>query len=121
MQITEWARPGLRGRERERNKGRSAILIAISVIVLASNTGPVSAAAPGSTPKSYYLALGDSVTFGYQASKIVPGFTADDFDTGYVDVFASELPPSSRRSRSSTTGVPANRRRRSSAAAARLP
>ena len=46
MQITEWARPGLRGRERERNKGRSAILIAISVIVLASNTGPVSAAAP---------------------------------------------------------------------------
>ena len=31
------------------------------------------------------------MTFGYQASKIVPGFTADDFDTGYVDVFASEL------------------------------
>ena len=51
MQVAEWARPGLRGRERERNKGRSAILIAISVIVLASNTGPVSAAAPGSSPR----------------------------------------------------------------------
>ena len=92
MQITELVRTRRPGRERERNRGRSAIVIAISIVVFASNTEPTSAAAAKfNPPKRFYLALGDSVTYGYQASKIVPGFTADDFDTGYVDVFASEL------------------------------
>jgi lysophospholipase L1-like esterase len=69
-----------------------AIATVTSVFVLASSVGPASAAPPRfNPPKSFYLALGDSVTYGYQASKIVPGFTAEDFDTGYVDVFAAEL------------------------------
>jgi len=60
--------------------------------VFAASAKPALAAAPKfNPPKSYYLALGDSVTYGYQASNIVPGFTADDFDTGYVDVFAARL------------------------------
>src|SRR5512145_2391275 len=37
-------------------------------------------------PKSYYLALGDSVTYGYQQSKV--GLPPAAFDTGYVDDFA---------------------------------
>jgi lysophospholipase L1-like esterase len=78
--------------ERKVGMRRSVIATAISLLVLASNAGPASAAAPRfNPPKSYYLALGDSVTYGYQASKIAPGFTAEDFGTGYVDVFAAQL------------------------------
>jgi lysophospholipase L1-like esterase len=93
MQTIEGAQSGRRGLGRKRDRGPcSAIAIAISLLVFASNTGPASAATPKfNPPKSYYLALGDSVTYGYQASKIVPGFTADDLDTGYVDVFATQL------------------------------
>jgi lysophospholipase L1-like esterase len=39
-----------------------------------------------SPPKSYYLALGDSVTYGYQQSKV--GLPPEGFDTGYVDDFS---------------------------------
>jgi lysophospholipase L1-like esterase len=42
-------------------------------------------------PKSYYLALGDSVTFGFQSAKWFPGAAPTMFDTGYVDVFAARL------------------------------
>ena len=42
-------------------------------------------------PKKYYLALGDSVAFGFQAAKFVGGVPPTKFDTGYVDVFASRL------------------------------
>jgi lysophospholipase L1-like esterase len=40
-------------------------------------------------PKAFYLALGDSVTYGYQSSKV--GLPPEGFDTGYVDVFAARL------------------------------
>ncbi len=42
-------------------------------------------------PQSYYLALGDSITYGYQPDKAKPGARPSDFDTGYVDVFAARL------------------------------
>ncbi len=70
---------------------RPLIAVVVSVIVLASSAGPASAAPKFNPPKSYYLALGDSITYGYQHSKVVPGFTPKDFDTGYVDVFAARL------------------------------
>jgi lysophospholipase L1-like esterase len=71
---------------------RFAILTAISVLVLTSTAEPASATAPKfNPPKTYYLALGDSITYGYQHSKVVPGFTPGDFGTGYVDVFAARL------------------------------
>jgi lysophospholipase L1-like esterase len=44
-----------------------------------------------SAPKRYYLALGDSVAFGYQASKARAGLPPSGFNTGYVDVFAARL------------------------------
>ena len=42
-------------------------------------------------PKSYYLALGDSISFGYQAFKARAGLPPSAFNTGYVDAFAARL------------------------------
>jgi len=42
-------------------------------------------------PKQYYLALGDSITYGYQAYKQAAGLPPSAYDTGYVDVFAAYL------------------------------
>jgi lysophospholipase L1-like esterase len=42
-------------------------------------------------PKSYYLALGDSITYGYQAVKARAGLPPSAFNTGYVDVFGARL------------------------------
>ena len=43
------------------------------------------------TPRGYYLALGDSMAYGIQPTKVKPGARPGDFDTGYVDVFAARL------------------------------
>lgn len=42
-------------------------------------------------PKRYYLALGDSIAFGYQVARHVAGLPPAGFNTGYVDVFATRL------------------------------
>jgi lysophospholipase L1-like esterase len=42
-------------------------------------------------PQSYYLALGDSMTYGFQPTKAKRGAQASDFATGYVDDFAARL------------------------------
>jgi hypothetical protein len=42
-------------------------------------------------PKTFYLALGDSFAYGFQASKWEAGLPPSAFDTGYVDVFAERL------------------------------
>jgi lysophospholipase L1-like esterase len=42
-------------------------------------------------PEQYYLALGDSITYGYQAYKHEAGLPPSAFNTGYVDVFADHL------------------------------
>ena len=41
-------------------------------------------------PQSYYLALGDSIAYGFQPTKN-PGARPSVFDTGYVDVFTARL------------------------------
>jgi lysophospholipase L1-like esterase len=41
-------------------------------------------------PQSYFLALGDSIAYGFQPTK-KPGARASTFDNGYVDVFAARL------------------------------
>jgi lysophospholipase L1-like esterase len=51
-------------------------------------------AAPGPVyqpPQSYYLALGDSMAYGFQPTKAKAGARPSDFDTGYVDLFAARL------------------------------
>lgn len=42
-------------------------------------------------PKQYYLALGDSITYGYQAYKHAAGLPPSAFSTGYVDILAEHL------------------------------
>lgn len=42
-------------------------------------------------PQSYYLALGDSMAFGFQPTKARRGLSPRLFNTGYVDVFAARL------------------------------
>jgi lysophospholipase L1-like esterase len=54
------------------------------------------AAAPGEfqAPRKYYLALGDSLAFGFEQAKFtaeLPNVTAASFDTGYVDDFAATI------------------------------
>ncbi len=41
------------------------------------------------TPQSYYLALGDSIAYGFQPPKASAGLPPSAFDTGYVDLFAA--------------------------------
>jgi lysophospholipase L1-like esterase len=66
---------------------RLAGFLAAALVVLAG-------AAPGAAsaaPQSYYLALGDSMAFGFQPTKARGGPAPGRFDTGYVDVFAGRL------------------------------
>jgi lysophospholipase L1-like esterase len=64
-------------------------IVALVMLVVA----PPAAAEPPkfNPPKSYYLALGDSISYGYQASKRLAGLPPSGFNTGYVDVFAARL------------------------------
>jgi lysophospholipase L1-like esterase len=54
------------------------------------------AAASGAPPARYYLALGDSIAYGFQTAKALAGLPPEAFDTGYVDLVAARL---GRRSR----------------------
>ncbi len=62
-----------------------ASLFAVAVVVALPGT----ASGLGQKgPQSYYLALGDSIAYGYQPGK---GGGPGTFDTGYVDPFAARL------------------------------
>jgi lysophospholipase L1-like esterase len=65
----------------------------ILITVFANTIGSSAAAqtAQFTPPRRYYLALGDSIAFGYQAWKARAGLPAAAFDTGYVDIFAERL------------------------------
>jgi lysophospholipase L1-like esterase len=65
------------------------VLIAASALLASS----AAAARPASfdPPKAYYLALGDSIGYGFQTSKALAGLPPQAFDTGYVDVFSARL------------------------------
>jgi lysophospholipase L1-like esterase len=65
-------------------------LIARFAVLTALAPSPAAAqVAQFNPPKLYYLALGDSITYGYQQSKVQGGvLDASSFTTGYVDVFA---------------------------------
>jgi lysophospholipase L1-like esterase len=73
--------------------------LAVSVCALVASAAalvviPLASARPTprfNPPKAYYLALGDSVAYGFQVSKFVAGLQPSEFDTGYVDVVATRL------------------------------
>jgi lysophospholipase L1-like esterase len=58
-------------------------------------------------PQQYYLALGDSLTYGMQPAKAGAGLPPSAFDTGFVDVFARRLRTLAPRLRVVNYGCPA--------------
>jgi len=70
--------------------GCVVLIVALCALVVA----PMSSAGKPKKPGSDYLALGDSLAYGYQAAKFLseyPNVDESTFDTGYVDVFGSDL------------------------------
>jgi len=86
-------------------------LLAVAVVLAAGNATIVVARSTAprpvyQLPQSYYLALGDSITYGFQPIKAKPGARASDFDTGYVDLFAARLRKLSSKIRVVNYGCP---------------
>jgi lysophospholipase L1-like esterase len=80
------------------NRSRSlGVVVALALMPVAlagwggSTAGQEASAAAYGSPGSYYLALGDSITYGFQPTKAKPGAPPSAFHTGYVDVFAARL------------------------------
>jgi lysophospholipase L1-like esterase len=63
----------------------AALLVATGTATSGTSERPVY-----QPPQSYYLALGDSMAYGFQPTK-KPGASPALFHTGYVDVFAARL------------------------------
>jgi lysophospholipase L1-like esterase len=80
-------------RERANLAPLLALLSAAAMFVLAA--APAAASTPQfDPPKSFYLALGDSLAFGYQQYKFNANFPAEDpsvFSSGYVNDFSAML------------------------------
>jgi lysophospholipase L1-like esterase len=68
-------------------------VLILGLATLPGSAAVVSRSAPPvfQAPQSYYLALGDSITYGFQPTKAKPGAPPSTFDTGYVDRFAARL------------------------------
>jgi lysophospholipase L1-like esterase len=62
------------------------ILLAAATPLRAQNPPPVF-----NPPKSYYLALGDSIAYGFQSFKFAANLPPSAYNTGYVDVFGARL------------------------------
>ena len=70
---------------------RPLAIIAAIAALLASTESVSASAEHFNPPKQYYLALGDSLAYGFQLGKALsqlPTLDATTFDTGYVDDFA---------------------------------
>jgi lysophospholipase L1-like esterase len=68
---------------------RLAGSLAVGLVVL--TVGALTASPGFTAPQAYYLALGDSMTYGFQPAKAEKNLPPSGFDTGYVDVFAARL------------------------------
>jgi hypothetical protein len=68
-------------------------LLAAAVLGVAALGSPAEAAPPPTfdPPKQIYLALGDSVAYGYQQATFDAGLPPSAYDTGYVDDLAARL------------------------------
>jgi lysophospholipase L1-like esterase len=67
------------------------VLAGVFGLVLVAAAGASAAPPVYQAPQSYYLALGDSIAYGFQSAKAAAGLPPSRFDTGYVDVFAARL------------------------------
>jgi len=69
----------------------AVLLLALALAGVLALTAGATSGTKQMTPRGYYLALGDSMAYGIQPTKVKPGARPSDFDTGYVDVFAARL------------------------------
>jgi lysophospholipase L1-like esterase len=72
-------------------KKLSLLTVALALALTSSGLAGTASGPVYQAPQSYYLALGDSMAYGFQPTKAKPGARPSDFDTGYVDVFAARL------------------------------
>jgi lysophospholipase L1-like esterase len=69
-----------------------AVLLGGAVLMLDATSQARTTAQPVlAPPQQYYLALGDSIAYGFQPAKARAGLPPSRFNTGYVDVFAARL------------------------------
>ena len=66
--------------------------LAATVLVVLT-VGAVAASGAAAAPQAYYLALGDSIGYGYQPSNARKQPPPSSYDKGYVDVLAARLRP----------------------------
>lgn len=78
-------------------------MVALLCVRAGQSQGPPAKFNP---PKTYYLALGDSIAYGYQAFKARAGLPPSAFNTGYVDVFGAHLREIRRGIRTVNYGCP---------------
>jgi lysophospholipase L1-like esterase len=72
----------------------AAALAATSLFLVPLNASATTTADPsGHRPDRYLLALGDSISFGFQGPKLTNPPDPAAFNTGYVDVLAARHPP----------------------------
>jgi lysophospholipase L1-like esterase len=86
-------RPAREGTITTMTRLRSRLVAAAVALVAVLPAAPAAACPPPvfTPPRQYYLALGDSLAFGFSTAKAQAGLPASAFDTGYVDVFAARL------------------------------
>ena len=71
---------------------RAGAALAALAMTAGTATGASASSSPRPTPPtSYYLALGDSIAYGFQTSKAIAGLPPGAFNTGYTDLFAARL------------------------------
>jgi lysophospholipase L1-like esterase len=73
------------------------------VVPAAATTVSSRAAGRGGSDTHYYLALGDSISYGFQTAKALAGLPPSAFDTGYVDRVSAGLPRALHTRRPITT------------------
>jgi lysophospholipase L1-like esterase len=79
---------------RQAMPGIGIVLVGVLCWLLAGPPAQATPPAKHNPPKSIYLALGDSLAFGYQQAKFLDNLPTEDpaaFNTGYVDFFARDL------------------------------
>ena len=64
---------------------------AVAAALVVFTAAAFSASTSSAAPQSFYLALGDSMAYGYQPTKDRKNPPPSVFNTGYVDVFATQL------------------------------
>lgn len=63
----------------------------LGLVLLAALPASAASGSVYQAPRAYYLALGDSIAYGFQPDKAKAGLPPSGFKTGYVDVFAARL------------------------------